>query len=167
MMARNAPGGPFPIARRYFLKQAAAAGLVAGAPAIPVLAQEKGSLADTLARYAASLKYEDLPEDIVRLTKRTILDTIGCTFGGYDSNPSKIAVKLAGEVTAKQPATVLISGTRTSPDLASFANGVMIRYLDFNPRRRSPQRYHRSTAQRRRGERTQRTRPHHRDRAVL
>ena len=27
---------------------------------------------------------------------------------------------------------MLISGTRTSPDLATFANGVMIRYLDFN-----------------------------------
>jgi 2-methylcitrate dehydratase len=132
MMARNAPCGSYPIARRHFLKQAAAAGLVAGVPAIPALAEEKGSLADTLARYAASLRYEDLPEDIVRLTKRTILDTIGCTFGGYDANPSKIAIKLAGDLTAKQPATVLISGTKTSPDLATFANGVMIRYLDFN-----------------------------------
>jgi 2-methylcitrate dehydratase len=132
MMARNAPGDPYPIARRHFLKQAAAIGLVAGAPAFPAIAEEKASLADTLARYAASLKYEDLPEDIVRLTKRTILDTIGCTFGGYDSNPSKIAIKLAGDVTAKQPATVLISGTKTSQDLAAFANGVMIRYLDFN-----------------------------------
>jgi 2-methylcitrate dehydratase len=131
-MARNAPCGCQPIARRHFLKQAAAIGFVAGVPAIPAIAQEKGSLADTLSRYAASLKYEDLPEDIVRLTKRTILDTIGCTFGGYDSKPSKIAIKLAGEVTARQPATVLISGTKTSPDLATFANGVMIRYLDFN-----------------------------------
>ena len=33
---------------------------------------------------------------------------------------------------AKQGATVLFSGIRTSPDLAVFANGVMIRYLDFN-----------------------------------
>ena len=89
-------------------------------------------LAETLAHYAASLKYEDLPEDIVRLAKRTILDTIGCAFGGYDAGPSQIAIKLASEVSAKQPATVLIRGTKTSPDLSTFANGVMIRYLDFN-----------------------------------
>ena len=89
-------------------------------------------LAETLARYAAGLKYEDLPEDIVRLAKRTILDTIGCAFGGYDAGPSQIAIKLASEVSAKQPATVLIRGTKTSPDLSTFANGVMIRYLDFN-----------------------------------
>jgi 2-methylcitrate dehydratase len=131
-MARNAENGRYRIARRHFLKLVATAGLAAGAPAIPVFAEEKGTLAETLARYAAGLRYEDLPEDIVRLTKRTILDTIGCTFGGYDSGPSKIAIKLAGDVTARQPATVLISGTKTSPDLATFANGVMIRYLDFN-----------------------------------
>src|SRR5262249_60904999 len=43
-----------------------------------------------------------------------------------------IAIKLAGDVSAKQPATVLFTGIKTSPDLAVFANGVMIRYLDFN-----------------------------------
>ena len=76
-----------------------------------------GTLAETLARYAAGLKYEDLPEDIVRLAKRTILDTIGCAYGGYAAGPSKIAIKLASDVTARQPATVLISGVRTSPTL--------------------------------------------------
>src|SRR6185436_15135176 len=55
-----------------------------------------------------------------------------CTYGGYDAGPSRIAIKLASEITAKQPATVLISGVKTSADLATFANGVMIRYLDFN-----------------------------------
>jgi 2-methylcitrate dehydratase len=114
-----------------------AAGLAAGLPVFPALAQEKSSpnqpaLAETLARYAANLKYEDIPDDVVRLTKRAILDTIGCAFGGYGAGPSKIAIKLAGDVSAKQPATVLISGTKTSADLATFANGTMIRYLDFN-----------------------------------
>jgi 2-methylcitrate dehydratase len=131
-MARSTGNAMYPIARRHFLKQVAAATLASGAPAVRANAEEKGSLADTLARYAASLRYEDLPEDIVRLAKRTILDTIGCAFGGYPAGPSKISIKLAGEVTAKQPATVLISGTKTSADLAVFANGVMIRYLDFN-----------------------------------
>jgi len=134
MSPRPAPDA----SRRGFLKTIAAAGLAAGAPISPAIAQDKmerGSgqvLAETLARYAANLRYEDLPEDVVRLARRTILDTIGCAFGGYDAPPSKIAIKLAGDVSAKQPATVLISGVKTSPDLAVFANGVMIRYLDFN-----------------------------------
>ena len=126
-----------PVLRRDVLKTLAATGAAAGVAALPALAQEKSAtsqpaLAETLARYAANLKYEDIPEDVVHIAKRTILDTIGCAFGGYGAGPSKIANKLASDVSAKQPATVLISGVKTSPDLAVFANGVMIRYLDFN-----------------------------------
>ena len=128
--------------RRRFLRQVVA-GLAAGASALPATAQEKAepssaaesgqtSLAEALARYAAELKYEDLPADVVRIAKRTILDTFGCAFGGYTAGPSKIAIRLASDVSSKQGATVLFSGIRTSPDLAVFANGVMIRYLDFN-----------------------------------
>jgi 2-methylcitrate dehydratase len=130
------------IARRAFLRQAAAAGLIAGAPIFPAAAQtgqgpstaatRQVPLAETLARYATELKYEDLPEDVIRIARRAILDTIGCAYGGYAAGPSKIAIKLASDVTSKQPATVLVSGIKTSPDLAVFANGVMIRYLDFN-----------------------------------
>src|SRR5262249_10496373 len=101
------------IARRDVLKTVAAAGFTAAMPAIPAFAQEEPAsqpaLAETLARYAASLRYEEIPGDVVRLARRTILDTIGCAFGGYDAGPSKIAIKLAGDVSAKQPATVLIS----------------------------------------------------------
>ena len=89
-------------------------------------------MADALAQYATDLRYEDLPEDIVRTAKRTILDTLGCAFGGYTAGPSQIAIKLASDVNAKRGATVLCNGIKTSPDLAAFANGVMIRYLDFN-----------------------------------
>jgi 2-methylcitrate dehydratase len=128
--------------RRRFLKQLAA-GFVLGASGFPAIAEEKAAapsaaaggqmaLAETLARYAIGLKYEDLPDDVVRIARRTILDTIGCAFGGYTAGPSRIAIKLAGDITAKQGATVLFSGIKTSPDLAVFANGVMIRYLDFN-----------------------------------
>jgi 2-methylcitrate dehydratase len=129
------PADPPLIERRHFLRQVAAAGLAAGAPIVPALAQTgqgQISLAETLARYATGLRYEDLPEDVIRIARRSILDTIGCAFGGYAAGPSKIAQKLAGDVSSRQPATVLFSGVKTSPDLAVFANGVMIRYLDFN-----------------------------------
>jgi len=132
------------IERRGFLRQVAAAGLAAGASTFPAIAQEmkaqkssapengQASTADALARYATALKYQDLPEEIVRMAKRTILDTFGCAFGGYTAGPSQIAIKLAADINARRGATVLCKGTKTSPDLAAFANGVMIRYLDFN-----------------------------------
>ena len=45
----------------------------------------------------------------------------------------EIARRIAGRVyQGDMPATILGSGQKSSPDLATFANGVMIRYLDLN-----------------------------------
>lgn len=87
---------------------------------------------DHLCDYALKLSYRDLPEEVIRRTKQIVMDTVGCALGGADSPPAKIARAAASEITSALPATVLISGQKTSPDLAAFANGVMIRYLDFN-----------------------------------
>jgi 2-methylcitrate dehydratase len=35
-------------------------------------------------------------------------------------------------VQSRTPATVMVGGQQTSPDMAAFANGVMTRYLDYN-----------------------------------
>ena len=103
------------------------------APIYPLLqVAPMDTLVDRLTSYAAGLRFEDLPPEVVRQAKRMIVDTIGCAIGGYGSEPSRIARELAGTVSSSRPATVLVSGQRTSPDLAAFANGVMIRYLDFN-----------------------------------
>ena len=90
------------------------------------------TIAEQLSAYAASLRYEDLPSEVVHLAKRLIIDTLGCGLGGYNSEPARIAREVVATVTSSPPATVLGSGQATSPDLATFANGVMIRYLDFN-----------------------------------
>ncbi|PKB79118.1 MAG: hypothetical protein BZY88_14915 [SAR202 cluster bacterium Io17-Chloro-G9] len=90
------------------------------------------NIAERLSSFSASLRYQDIPEDVVHQTKRMIIDTLGCAFGGYSGQPSKLARDLAATVSSTQPATVLGSGQTTSPDLAAFANGIMIRYLDFN-----------------------------------
>ena len=90
------------------------------------------SIAEQLSSYATNLRYEDLPSEAVHQAKRLIIDTIGCAAGGYDSEPSRIAFDIASSVTSGEPATILVSNRATSPDLAAFANGVMIRYLDFN-----------------------------------
>jgi 2-methylcitrate dehydratase len=90
------------------------------------------TIVEQLSRYAVNLRYEDLPVEVVRQAKRLIIDTVGCALGGYDSEPARIARDIANTVTSRQPTTVMVSGHKTSPDLATFANGVAIRYLDFN-----------------------------------
>jgi len=89
-------------------------------------------IVDYLSDYAASLSFTDLPAEVVHHTKRMLIDTLGCAIGGYASEPSTMARALAATISSQQPATVLGSGQQTSLELATFANGVMIRYLDFN-----------------------------------
>lgn len=90
------------------------------------------TLAETLSEYACTLQYEDLPDETVHLAKRFIIDTLGCAIGGYDSEPARVAREMAGMVSSTHPVTVLGSGRQSSLDLGAFANGVAIRYLDFN-----------------------------------
>jgi 2-methylcitrate dehydratase len=91
-----------------------------------------GTIVESLSDYAASLRFEDLPHEAVHQAKRLLIDTLGCALGGFSGEPSAVARALAESVSSRQPATVLGTGVETSPDLATFANGVMIRYLDFN-----------------------------------
>jgi 2-methylcitrate dehydratase len=85
-----------------------------------------------LCDYALKLSYHDLPQEVIGRAKHIVLDTVGCALGGAESPPAKIARAAASEITSAVPSTVMISDQKTSPDLAAFANGVMIRYLDFN-----------------------------------
>ena len=85
-----------------------------------------------LCNYALKLSYRDLPQEVTHRTKHIVLDTVGCALGGAESPPAKIARAAASEITSTIPSSVLVSGRKTSPDLTAFANGVMIRYLDFN-----------------------------------
>ena len=87
---------------------------------------------EKLATYVTSLRYEDLPPTAVRATQKLLLDTLGCAAGGYRSEPSLIARRLAARSSSEPPAHVWGTGQLTSVEAAAFANGVMARYLDFN-----------------------------------
>src|SRR5262249_31346050 len=121
--------------RREVLQALAMGSAAVTAAALPANAQEtarpragatgEGTIAQTLADYAVKLRYEDLPAEVVRTVKRTIIDTVGCAIGGYEAGPSQIALKLARNVSATHGATVFCGGFKTSHDLAVFANRVM------------------------------------------
>jgi 2-methylcitrate dehydratase len=86
----------------------------------------------TLANYVANLSFESLTPSAVHETKRRLIDAIGCGIGGYASEPTAIARKLAADVTGRPAARLLGSGEPTSMEMAAFTNTVMVRYLDCN-----------------------------------
>lgn len=86
----------------------------------------------TLASYVAALTFDELPANAIHETKRRLIDSIGCAIGGYSSGPASIAREIAAENSGQPPARILGSGAPTSMEMATFANTVMVRYLDCN-----------------------------------
>jgi 2-methylcitrate dehydratase len=85
-----------------------------------------------ISTYAASLSYSDLTPEALHAVKRSLIDSIGCALGAFAAEPVKIARRLAARVSSSMPASVLGTFMKTSPEMATFVNGIMVRYLDFN-----------------------------------
>jgi len=88
-----------------------------------------------LSAWVLQLRYEDLPREVIERAKHLIIDSIGCALGSTGAEPVRIAHEMAAEVAATgnaRTATLLATGKPTTVEMAAFANGVMVRYLDFN-----------------------------------
>ena len=90
------------------------------------------STTEYLSEYACRLTYEDLGPETVHQVKRTLIDTVGCGVGAFESAPASIARRIASRVHGNPPARLLGTTQQTSVDLAGFANTVLVRYLDCN-----------------------------------
>jgi len=87
---------------------------------------------EMLSSFACGLNYDDLTPQTVHQVKRVLVDTVACAMGGYLSEPAKIATQLARTVTSTLPSRIMGTKDCSSPDMAGFANSVMVRYLDYN-----------------------------------
>jgi 2-methylcitrate dehydratase len=89
-------------------------------------------LADRLAQYSSSLSYSDLSDLVISEAKKRLIDSIGCAIGAYSQVPVKAARRLAGRGYTARASTVLGTRRKTTPDMATFVNGLMVRYFDYN-----------------------------------
>lgn len=92
----------------------------------------KKSLAFRLAQAVQDLSYDQLPPQVVHEVKRRLLDSLACALGAWKELPCRIAREIGSGVSQDQGAGIIGLRSKTSPDLAAFANGVMVRFLDYN-----------------------------------
>lgn len=90
---------------------------------------------EVLAAFCEATTFADLPDDVVEIAKRTILDTLGCAVGTHAYDPGKAAV-INGVVktlgAARDDATVICGGMKVSAPFAALANGVVCHGIDFD-----------------------------------
>lgn len=86
-------------------------------------------LTEILAEYVSSVNYNDLKEKEIHEAKRRILDSLAVARASINSEPAKIVRNLFPSYPGD---SLLLWGGKASPDIASFYNTLLIRYLDFN-----------------------------------
>lgn len=88
-------------------------------------------IADDLGAWAAALRFEDLSEHAVHTVRQRLVDSVGCGLGAFHAEPSRAARRLARAL-PQGTSRVLGTSDFSTADVASFVNGSMVRYLDFN-----------------------------------
>ncbi len=87
-----------------------------------------------LAQNIVDVRYEDLPAEVIEITKKTILDTIGVLLAAttLGENGAKEIVELVMEGGGKEESTILGFGVKAPSWMVAFANGALAHQLDYD-----------------------------------
>lgn len=86
---------------------------------------------EQLAEFVSRASFDDISEAARAQLKIRVLDSLGCAIGALRGGPAELVRNQVEEFDGKGSCT-LIGGGRAAPDRASFYNGALVRYLDFN-----------------------------------
>jgi 2-methylcitrate dehydratase PrpD len=85
-----------------------------------------------VARNAVNARFENIPSGAVDVTKKDILDTLGCCIAGSTAAAAKEVVELGREWEGKPESTIVAFGDKMPSPMAAFINGTMAHALDFD-----------------------------------
>jgi 2-methylcitrate dehydratase PrpD len=89
-------------------------------------------LSTELARWAASVTFDDLPQDVVGATKLRVLDMIGLALAGAETDFGRSVRDAALAISTPGPCRILGFGDRVGVTTAAFANGAFSQALEFD-----------------------------------
>src|SRR6476660_7142168 len=87
---------------------------------------------EALAALVHSVRFEDLPAEVVSAGKARVLDTLGCAYGALNSDVGRAVRRMALDCGGVAQSTLIGTGEKTSSPLATLVNGSLLRYLDSN-----------------------------------
>ena len=90
------------------------------------------SISRTMAQFALSLRYDQIPEPSVKEAKRFLLDSVGCALAALDHEDMRQAYAFVEGLGGTEQATVIGHGSRTNMGNAALMNALLIRAMDYN-----------------------------------
>ncbi len=90
------------------------------------------SISRIISEFAVSLKFNDLPQNVIETTKHFIYDSVGCAYGGYKTKDVNIIRNIYKEMGGKPESTTIGFGDKIPAVNSTLVNSLAIRALDFN-----------------------------------
>ncbi len=90
------------------------------------------TITEKLAAFIMETNLEDMPPEVITLTKRAMLDTLGVALAGSVQPAGKTITAFVQKFDSKRVAQVIGGRTRTSSPLAALANGTIAHILDYD-----------------------------------
>ncbi len=93
-----------------------------------------GNHTQKLARFAAALRYDDLPKSVVDAIKIIILDSLGCALAATTlGDGCREAISVMERLGGPAESTILGTDTKIAATNAAFANGALVHALNYDP----------------------------------
>jgi 2-methylcitrate dehydratase PrpD len=83
-----------------------------------------------LATFAAQLRYDDIPEHVLRRAEDLLLDWAASSLAGKDARPVETVARFAARMGGPGKAEILISRTHATPLFAALVNGASSHYAE-------------------------------------
>jgi len=91
-----------------------------------------GSMSREMARFALSLRYDQIPEASVKEAKRFMLDSVGCALAAIDHEDMQQAYEFVQMLGGHEQGTIIGHGTKANLGNATLMNALLIRAMDYN-----------------------------------
>ncbi len=101
-----------------------------------------GPLEQKIVDFTRGTSFAYLHDEAIRAAKMRLIDSVGVALAAYLAPPVRIARRIAQPTAGPLKASIWGTGVKTTPDMAAFVNGTMVRYLDLNDAYRTMDAHH-------------------------
>ena len=92
----------------------------------------KHSISREMAKFALSLRYDQIPEPSLKEAKRFMLDSVGCALAAIDHDDMRQAYDFVQMLGGHEQGTIIGHGTKSNLGNATLMNALLIRAMDYN-----------------------------------
>jgi 2-methylcitrate dehydratase PrpD len=86
----------------------------------------------TLAKNIVNVKYDDIPDKVLEITKKQILDILSCIIGGSTMPACKEMLELIRDWGGKEESTIFVHGYKVPVHICALINSTMGDALDYD-----------------------------------